>query len=162
MPEEKESEKNIYIDNTDIELEQIDEEIKQKEKELSEEEKNSPKCFISSKIESLQTKKTDSKAISEKKRSIDPTLMKSSESQIKSSLNFEDLNVEEESKFLGVNPSKSKIKDLSSDSESSIDDMEISGFNKSLIYNQNLVEMKKKTESSFMIKKSNFMKFNNF
>ena len=155
-PKEFESKKDLYKDKTDMELEQIDKEIQEKEKELLEQDKNSPKCYISSQVTSFRTKKTDSQVKSEKKRSIDPTIMKSSESQIQKSLNFEDLNVEEESQFLGKNPSKSKIKDISTDTETSDDDLGISGFNKSIL-NKNsdsLEEKKKKAESSFIPKKS--------
>jgi hypothetical protein len=116
----------------------------------------SPRCYISDKIEIENVSKEEKKEnkVSTKRHSKDPTLMQSTESMLKNSLGYSQLNVEEENKFIGNSMSKSKMKEITSESESEDDETMMSQFNKSyLTRNSDHGEKKNKFESTKHVSK---------
>ena len=127
----------------------------QPESEMLKPDKISPRCYLSDKIEMENFKHIEEveHVVSSKRKSKDPTIMQSTENLLDNSLGFSHLNVEED-KFIGNTKNQSKMKEISSDSESEDDETMLSQFNKSyLTRNSDYGEKKSKIESTQVISK---------
>ena len=135
--EEKESEKGNQLIYSKVELpnekEEEREENKEEKKELKLDKGVNGVCYFSEReaVEIKQSKETPNR------KSRDPTLIHSTESNMQRSLGFGDLNDEEETNFVGQGSHRSRIKDISTESESDDDDMMVSHFDNSYLENKN-------------------------